>query len=92
MEPGAGMNEQLKLDVKTIICSTISNPITPEVMPDDFGLAGENLDSMAVMTLILALEENLKITFDDDELSVDAFQDVTSLVTMIQTKVDSETV
>ena len=82
------MNEQLKLDVKTIICSTISTPIKPEEMPDDFRLAGENLDSMAVMNLILALEENLEIVFDDDELSVDAFEDVTSIVNLIYTKVE----
>ena len=82
------MNDQLKHQVKSIICSTITNPITPENMPDDFRLAGENLDSMAVMNLILALEENLEIVFDDEELSVEAFEDVNSLSTLIHQKME----
>ncbi len=84
------MNEQLTHEIKTIICSTISNPITPEEMPNDFRLAGDNLDSMAVMNLILALEENLGIVFDEDELSVEAFEDVTSLVTLVSAKIQGD--
>lgn len=80
------MSDQTKFDVKTIISNSISNSISPDEMPDDFRLAGENLDSMAVMTLVLALEEHFGIMFDEDDLSAEAFEDINSLTQLVDQK------
>ena len=44
-------------------------------------------DSMAVVTVITALEERFDITFDDEELSAEHFQTVGSLVSFVDSKV-----
>ncbi|MDQ2780214.1 MAG: phosphopantetheine-binding protein [Pseudomonadota bacterium] len=45
------------------------------------------LDSMAVVSLITTLEEQLGITVDDDEISGDTFETVGSLVDFVSGKV-----
>ena len=44
------------------------------------------LDSMAVVTIITALEEAFGITVDDDEISADAFATVDSLCRFVDCK------
>lgn len=44
------------------------------------------LDSMAVVNLITALEEHFGITADDDELSGDTFATVASLTAFVDAK------
>jgi acyl carrier protein len=46
------------------------------------------LDSMAVVTLITTLEEQLGITVDDDEIDGDAFATVGSLVDFVEVKLN----
>ena len=82
------MSENLKKQVKTIVAHALSNSIAPEEMPDTFKLAGENLDSMAVMTLVVALEEHFDFVFDEDELSAEAFEDIDSLSQLVSQKMN----
>lgn len=82
------MSNSTKNDLKQIICNTISAKITPDKMEDDFRLAGENLDSMAVTNLILAIEDYFGFVFDDDELSAEAFETVATLNDLITQKLD----
>lgn len=44
------------------------------------------LDSMAVVTLITTLEEQLGVTIDDDEIDGDAFASVGSLMDFVEAK------
>ena len=44
------------------------------------------LDSMAVVSVITALEERYGIAFDDDEISGDAFETVGSLAALVEAK------
>ena len=85
---GEQMSISTKNDLKQIICNTISAKITPEQMEDDFRLAGENLDSMAVTNLILAIEDYFGFVFDDEELSAEAFETVATLNDLITQKLD----
>jgi len=47
------------------------------------------LDSMAVVTLITTLEEQLGISIDDDEISGEIFATVGSLVGFVDTKLNA---
>jgi len=47
------------------------------------------LDSMAVVSLVTALEEEFGITVDDDEMSAETFESVGSLVDFVDAKVTS---
>jgi acyl carrier protein len=76
-------------DVQDILRSTLQlgerahalTPTTP--LLDDL----PEFDSMAVVTVITALEERFDITFDDEELSAEHFQTVGSLVSFVDSKV-----
>lgn len=45
------------------------------------------LDSMAVVGLLTALEERFSVTVDDDEIDASLFADVGSFTRFVQTKV-----
>lgn len=47
------------------------------------------LDSMAVISVITAMEERFEIAFDDDEISADAFRTVGSLAALVDRKLAS---
>lgn len=47
------------------------------------------LDSMAVITLITALEEQFDFTVEDDEISADTFETVGSLCDFVSTKLNN---
>lgn len=55
---------------------------------DDTPLLGAipELDSMAVVTLITSLEEQLGLVVDDDDIDGDTFASVGSLVRLVQSK------
>jgi acyl carrier protein len=46
------------------------------------------LDSMAVVTLITALEENFGLTVEDDEISAETFETLGSLSQFVESKVN----
>lgn len=43
-------------------------------------------DSMAVVAVITALEENLGIEFDDDDISADIFETIGALIDFVEEK------
>lgn len=76
-------------DLKNIVVNSIGSSVAADNMPNDFELAGNVLDSMAVTNLILAIEEYFSISFDDDDLSIDAFQTIASLASLVNKKLQS---
>lgn len=56
----------------------------------DTGLLGSipEFDSIAVVSLVTAIEEEFGCTFDDDELNADVFATVGSLTSVVQQKLD----
>ena len=56
----------------------------------DTGLLGAipEFDSIAVVSLVTALEEEFGCTFDDDELNADVFATVGSLTKVVEQKLD----
>jgi len=86
------MKNQMIPKVKSVICNTVITNMSPDDLPDDFELAGNALDSMAVTNLILALEEYFGFVFEDEELSAEDFETIASLSTLVAQKVDSSNV
>lgn len=80
------MDDKIKNDVKQVICDSILTDLTPEELSDSFPLAGNNLDSMAVMRLILGLEEFYEVVFDEDELSAEAFETIGTVTALVAKK------
>ncbi len=83
----------MKMDILEEVRQVIRNSVAPNVkieeLTDQFQLTGNVLDSMAVTNLILALEEHFDITFEDEELTGEAFETVSSLTNLVQNKVNN---
>jgi acyl carrier protein len=75
-------------DVKTILAEVLHLGPAGQALTAQSGLLGvlPELDSMAVVTLIAALEERFDIAIDDDEISATTFETVGSLAAFIAAK------
>jgi acyl carrier protein len=76
--------------IKTILRDTLSLGAKAEQMNADTRLMGAlaEFDSMAVVTVITALEDAFDITIADDDLSADVFESVGSLAKFVAAKAD----
>ncbi len=81
------MDSSLVSDIKNIITDTVGRNVAPDPLTDDYPLVGNLLDSLAVTNLIIALEEHFGFIFNDDELSVEAFETVLSLAELVSGKI-----
>lgn len=77
-------------EVKTIVADVLSLGDARAAMDADSGLLGSipELDSMAVVSLITALEEHFGIVVEDDEISASTFETLGSLAGFVQSKLD----
>jgi len=77
-------------EVKNIVADVLSLGDARNAMDAGSGLLGSipELDSMAVVTLITALEEHFGIAIDDDEISASTFETLGSLAAFVQQKLD----
>lgn len=77
-----------KQDVKNILAQTLQLGPRAEALDDDSPLIGAlpELDSMAVVGILTALEEYYGFTVEDDEISADTFATLGSLVQFAETK------
>ncbi len=75
-------------EVKTILGDVLSLGDARHALTESSGLLGSipELDSMAVVHLITALEEHFGIVVDDDEISASTFETVGTLNAFIQQK------
>ncbi len=83
------MSDAVFDQVVDVIVSTMGGDLGRDMLTEDFKLVGNVLDSMAVMNLILALEDHFGFMFSDDELSAEAFETVQTLADLVRTKLDS---
>lgn len=77
-----------KQEVKNILAKTLQLGPRAEVLDDDSVLLGAlpELDSMAVVGILTALEEHYGFTVEDDEISADIFATLGSLVRFAEAK------
>jgi acyl carrier protein len=75
-------------EVKNILSDVLSLGDTKDSLTEQSALLGSipELDSMAVVNLITALEEHFGIVVDDDEISATTFETVGSLTAFVQQK------
>jgi acyl carrier protein len=75
--------------VKTILGDVLSLGSSAQALTRDSALLGSipELDSMAVVQLLTALEEHYGITIEDDDISAHTFATVGSLADFISDKI-----
>lgn len=75
-------------DVKRVLGTTLQIGSRADALNAASPLLGAipELDSMAVVSLITALEEQFGITVDDDEIGADAFETVGALAAFVERK------
>lgn len=75
-------------DIKTILTDVLSLGETGRQLDADSPLLGAlpELDSMAVISLIAALEEHFDIAIDDDDISASTFATLGSLAAFVDAK------
>jgi acyl carrier protein len=77
-------------EVKNIVADVLSLGDARNTMDADSGLLGSipELDSMAVVNLITALEEHFGIVVEDDEISASTFETLGTLARFVQQKLE----
>lgn len=75
-------------EVKNVLIDTLNLGPAGQALQADSPLLGSlpELDSMAVVTLIGALEEHFGITVDDDDISASTFETLGSLAAFVSAK------
>jgi len=83
------MIEQTISRVQTIIADQLDVNISQAEIDPDLNLfeEGLGLDSIAIVELVTLVEENFDLKFDEDDLDMEAFQNVRTLATHIQNQV-----
>lgn len=78
-------------EVRAILAETLSLGKRAEALRSETALLGSipELDSMAVVSLIIAVEEHYGFTVDDDEIDADAFATVGTLMSFIDKKLNA---
>ncbi|SEF69476.1 phosphopantetheine-binding protein [Nitrosomonas ureae] len=76
------------LEIKKILTDTLGLGKRLDAMESDVILLGNipELDSVAVVTIILALEQKFSISIKDDEVSAKTFEKLSSLVNFVEIK------
>lgn len=75
-------------NVKKLLAQTLQLGPRANALTHDSALLGAipELDSMAVVTILTAMEEYFGITVEDDEISADTFETLGSLVEFVDAK------
>ncbi|BCT69207.1 phosphopantetheine-binding protein [Nitrosospira sp. NRS527] len=75
-------------EVKNILSDVLSLGERKNSLKEDSSLLGSipELDSMAVVNLITAMEEHFDITVDDDEITASTFETVGTLTRFVEQK------
>lgn len=81
------MSEEIKERVRKLVSQSVGGEYRDKPIPDGMKLIGNLLDSMAVNSLIVALEEEFGFAFEDEDLSAEAFETVESLSDLVRRKI-----
>jgi len=79
----------ISAEVKGILVGVLQLNGDNAILQDDTPLLGAfpEFDSMAVVSILTALEERFGVYVDDDEISAEVFETVSSLIKFIEEKV-----
>lgn len=75
-------------DVKSVLVSVLGIEDRSAAIDAGTPLLGSlpELDSMAVLELVAALEGRFGVTIDDDDVTADVFENLTSLAALVDAK------
>ena len=74
--------------MKEIIINIINdNLVLKEEVKENTNLSNLSLDSLSFINAIVTIEEVFSITFNDEELNIDNFKNVSDLVNLVKRKV-----
>lgn len=75
-------------NVKKLLAQTLQLGSRADALKADSALLGAipELDSMAVVSILTAMEDYFGITVEDDEISADTFETLGTLVTFVDGK------
>lgn len=75
-------------EVRNILSDVLSLGVRKNTLGENSALLGAipELDSMAVVNVITAMEEHFGITVDDDEISAETFDTLGSLTRFVEQK------
>jgi acyl carrier protein len=78
-------------DLKNIIGDTLGLGDRARALGIDSGLLGEipEFDSMAVVSVLTAIEEHFGVEVDDDEVNAETFETVGSLARFVASKLEA---
>jgi len=78
-------------NVKKLLAQTLQLGPRAEVLDANSALLGAipELDSMAVVSILTAMEDTFGFTVEDDEISADTFETLGSLVAFVDSKLAS---
>jgi acyl carrier protein len=76
-------------DIRSVLADTLQLGARAQALTADSALLGSlpELDSMAVVAVITALEERFGIVVDDDEITADTFATLGTLTAFVTDKV-----
>lgn len=77
--------------VKDLLAQTLQLGSRADTLTPDSPLLGAmpELDSMAVVTILTAMEEHFGFSVDDDEISADTFETLGTLTAFVEQKLGS---
>ena len=78
---------RLKEQIKEMIVERLFLPVDPGEISDDENLMESyEIDSVNLFEIVVGLEEQFEISFEDEDFSVDLFATVDSLADYVQKK------
>ncbi|UII27574.1 phosphopantetheine-binding protein [Fulvivirga maritima] len=85
------MTEEIKKKIRSIIANDLDANINEEDLSDDVSLydGGIGLDSIAIINLIVELENKFDISFDETEINAQLFSNINSLADFISGKMNA---
>jgi len=82
--------EALKTELKQLIVERLFLNIAPEDIADDAPLMDTyGIDSVALFEIIIGLEEVYGVTMEDEEFSLELFENVNSIAEFVQRKLNT---
>ncbi len=80
-------DEKLKDELKHMIVERLFLKVKPADIDDDVPLmATYNIDSVSLFELVVGLEDVFGITFEEEDFSIDLFENVNSIAEFVQKK------
>jgi acyl carrier protein len=79
--------DQLKQQIKEMIVERLFLPVDPgEIADDEHLMESYDIDSVNLFEIVVGLEEDFEISFEDEDFSVDLFATIDSLAAYVQKK------